>query len=159
MYKQYYYKLSSKLSSKATLLGKHLSKEKIIPPQNLTRYLAAGFISYHIYTRLDNLTKLYPINKVTKVRDVININNRNILDEEVTLTGFSTDRKRILNNLLYASSVGLITWYAPYIMLSLFTTCNYIEYVNDLEYFSKYLKKENKNTTSSTSVVSIVEEK
>ena len=157
MYKQYYYKLSSKLSSKATLLNRYLSKERIIPPQNLTRYLAGGFISYHVYTRLDNLTTLYPINKVTKVRNVINMNNRNVLDEEIIIPWFSSDRKRIVNNLLYASSLGLITWNAPYIMLSLFVTCNYVEYVNELKYFSKYLNKENKDESEAT--VSTVEEK
>jgi len=92
-----------RLSSKATELGKYIVKERIIPPQNIQRYIIGGFLSYHVYNELDTLSK--------------------------SCVG-ETNYKNV--NFMTAASVGVTAWYAPYVMGSLYVYHNYTKYADFL---------------------------
>ena len=127
------------LSSKTAKLFKYLEKERMIPPQNWTRYTASGVVCISTYLTLDDLTKSYPVNGETvRVTDTTN-------DEIINIKGYSSNNSRILENAIHSGALGIITWYAPYIMGSLILYHNINTYIDDLKYYSKYLKvKENK---------------
>ncbi len=125
-----YTKYSPKFYSKCNKFSDYLAKERMIPPQNSTRYLIGGAFFIVTYYELDKITELYPINKKIKV---VEGNYTN------TIITHTSETKRILNNLVNSAAIGTVAWYAPYIMCSLWVFNNYTNHSNTLLNNLKYL--------------------
>ena len=141
MYKQVFVNLSNKLSPKFSTLGKYFQKERMIPPQNFTRYAVGGIVSVSCYLTLDDVTNVFPIDKEIKVHDPVQ-------NKTIIINGFSSNTHRILNNISTAGAIGIIGWYAPYMTALLFTYHKYVEYTNKLIKYSNYLNQQEDNKLS-----------